>query len=256
MKRKTALKIYSAILENSGLLPNFWCSEEYWKLGGWTAYCENGCYWLEEDGKHVLPTFRRDGSLREEECWADFPYTEAPKGLQKEFLDYNYWYRASDFQTMEGSKWAVFRKNCRKWPRRNPDHEWIRGPYFVSPLLALVERWAEKHETVHDDDLLWAYMNRAHNNCFLKYEGRIVAWMSWDHNFRATNFRWLIIEPGQPFLDEYCRWYFYNHLVPPQSMVNDGGVLDSAGLEKMKDKLNPAFKFPIYSWRKPCSDLK
>lgn len=60
-----------------------------------------------------------------------------------------------------------------------------------------------------------------------------------------VNFRYCLVAPNLPGLSELCRmmtWQTIAQRLPEVRFINDGGCLDSPGLEQFKDKLCPAYK--------------
>ena len=204
--------------------------------------------WVEENGKRVLPRISLIGQIIDDHCWSTLPYTVPSDRCARVFLDWNYVYDPRSFGSMSGKSWAVFRKNAKKWPRRHTYFSWTSDPAPIDDLIPLIDSWTGGREIVHDDEALWAYLHRSKEQRSLYSAGALVAWLAWDTNFWGTNFRWLIVRRDMPFLDEYCRWYFYTNICDPSKLVNDGGALGSKGLERMKDKMNPVRKIPIYTW--------
>jgi hypothetical protein len=50
-----------------------------------------------------------------------------------------------------------------------------------------------------------------------------------------------------PYISEFARFKFYQQWWYSNVLVNDGGCLGLASLEKFKDKMNPIEKIPIYT---------
>lgn len=229
---------YWTAIKNSGLQPNFWCSEEYWAAAGWTVRERKWWEIRDQEENLMLPAITSDGMVLSLSSWS----TLIGQG-GNHFLDWNYMYDPKNFSSMLGGTWSKFRKNCRKWPRRY-SFDW-RHPEQAD--MKLVENWATEKARIQDWEVLAWYCTNAKNQLSLIHADQVVAWLAWDENPVYTNFRWLLVDPDHPFLDEYCRWFFYTRLANQNKLVNDGGSLNRMGLEQFKDSLQPVRKEPIYT---------
>lgn len=250
LQRKNPQDYWAAIQNNGYLRPNFWCAKEYWEKAHWSVWeirgdsPNKGFGVLDEDGVLMLPLLSTDGEVLEN-GWCSLLYQKNAEGLP--FLDWNYMYEPWNFNRMEGGKWACFRKNSAKWPIRNENYSWKDvGQDGGRGELDLFTKWSDNREKIEDGDLLIQYLLKGENRRFLYRENQLIAWLAWDKNYWATNFRWLITDPEEAFLEEYCRRYFFQNIAPPFGIVNDGGCLGNPGLEAFKNKLNPTEKIPIY----------
>ena len=190
------------------------------------------------------------------EVWSDFDNGRyLLRGMAPvERLDWEYIYAPEKFQDMSGKPWAVFRKNCRKWPRKHPNWEYSYHLKSEQELSDLVLEWLmEKKDAVQDAEVLAAFtlsQLEGVSRKFLWDEEGIAAVNVWDENYKYRNFRFCICRSGEPFLGEFARLLFYRDAVGIGKWVNDGGTLDNPGLERFKDKMNPVRKREVFSWKK------
>lgn len=247
------MKGYEQYLERAcqlNIVPNFWLSREYLSIQKDMELIKSeGWIWLQEGEWAVfppLPTFDSPGTLPKLKIWSDFSnYT---LGEKLEFLDWEYVYDANAFLNMRGQQWAVFRKNSRKWPNRNQDNwEYSSKPPDDWKIYELLRKWLEyraEQEIADSESLVWFVFNGSRRR-FLYRKGELLGINIWDENEPYLMYRYCIVDPEEPFLDEFMRWLFYCSV--PNRLVIDGGVLDNLGLERFKDKLNPRQKRAIYS---------
>lgn len=258
-------------LERAEIKPNFWCSEEYFKKA---LFREEEVFHLKgkkeiilvvDSGDNVIfpPLNLTDGGLYplvpKNGIWADLvgfsPKKSASPKFQMEFLDYNYIYDPKEFEEMKGNRWATFRKNSRKFPRRHVERKffWLhQAPEddikeFAGKVLENVSS-----DVIHDAQVILQYLFEGENRAFLVHEEsrEILAVNIWDENYRYVNYRYAFCV-DEPFLSEYIRLCFYQMMNKkyPGKWVNDGGVLDRPSLKQFKDKLNPVEVNKIYSWK-------
>lgn len=239
------------------IVPNFWLSEEYLSIQKEAELRTNGkVIWIQEGDWAVFPPLPLHGkTLEPEACpeglliWSDFENFFV--GGIEGFLDWEYTYDSNHFFNMVGGKWAVFRKNSRKWPRTNADKDWeytIQPPSRKEIKRLLIEWLENRNEIIHDDESLEWFVFNGSRRGFLLRKGELVGINVWDvYPFRPHRlmYRYCIATPGEPFLDEFCRLLFYQSV--PGRLVIDGGSLGNPGLERFKDKLNPVKKRPVYS---------
>jgi hypothetical protein len=172
---------------------------------------------------------------------------------QLEFLDWEYIFDPAHFQNMAGGSWNTFRKNVRKWPRDNPQHEYSELPPHKARVQELILDWFSlREEETQDAEIIVNYLLKPHPGIRRKYmykNGELVGINVWDWNYKYLNYRLCIAKSGERFLDEYMRWSFYVDpgTITANRMVNDGGVLGKEGLERFKDKMNPFLKRKRYS---------
>ena len=248
-KRKSLLHLYLITMKNNQILPNFWMSEEYIEKSNMKAIQETVQGFKEpEEDRWFFPPLNSEGRLLlSEPYYAGFPKKEPLEGEQ--FLDYQFVYDPEDFLTMEGKRWGVFRKNIRKYPRRNPGtlaYQEI-GATHEQAVETLLLAWTEGKE-LYDPDVLVLYAFQGENRWGLFLNGKLVGLNIWDENDTYVNYRYCI-DYGTPFLQEHLRWRFYTHSViqEKKKLVNDGGSLGSQALHKFKLKLNPVAVYKIHS---------
>lgn len=240
---------YLKVVENSGLSPNFFMSEEYLEAKGLEWIEERGLWGCRESGEPgwYLPPVRVDGGLGlHAVVWAGLPGVEGP-----EFLDYEFIYDPQRFLSLGGHHWSVFRKNVRKWPMRmasnGSEYRRLAEDECMEEGANLFASWAGGGE-VFDPETMLRMVVGGRNRAGLFRGGVLVGMNVWDWNWMYVNFR-LCLDNGEPFLQEYLRWLFYTSPVILDSgkLVNDGGCLGSGGLFNFKMKLHPVEVRKIYS---------
>jgi hypothetical protein len=253
---------HGLFVEKLNLNPNFYTSEPYLRNSGVKCYSQSGWIWVEADGWAVLPPLPLD--YRSAICffpdlplWADFDFGfPIPEGKQHQFLDLEYLYDSKVFLDLSGGRWNTFRKNSRKWMKSHERWVYTSDKPTDSSLAELIGVWLErKQETVQDGGLIIQYLLDGGNDIYYTYlcEGDILyAVNAWDENYRYVNYRFCIIRPDEPWLDEFVRLLFYTDekIQGTGKLVNDGGVVGSVGLTRFKDKLHPVEKRSVYSWIK------
>jgi hypothetical protein len=261
------LTLYLKQLQSLGIDPNFWCSEEYFQKAGLKEHRvrDGGTVYMSDPATDwcVLPPINpHSGYLHwwrgPERIWSDLPGFE-PEGYDKTFLDYEYIYDPRAFIDMSGGKWMTFRKNSRKWARRD-GHAGSYTTALLAPpsqeeIEELLVSWLGTlgEQEVHDDEVLLKYAFEGQNRiCLWDQENNLAGMNIYDRNWKYINFRYSICRP-EPFLAEYMRLLFYNSHVALGAaqngvMVNDGGVLDRPSLKRFKDKMNPLKVREVHSW--------
>lgn len=254
---------YLDLLEKHNITPNFWISDEYFKKARFNTMIgeDDNSITVWDDNQLVFPAIDKNGKFLRgvNPIWADFDgYKDEWK--EPKFLDYNYIYNPFNFNNMEGNKWAVFRKNVRKFPERI-NHMIAYSSYraydtlckgsFEKELVELAEDWLKKIDFVHDEKTFLKYLFEGENRGIL-YDsmGKIYGINIWDENYEFVNFRYCICGKHE-FISEYMRYCFYTdkEIQYKNKFVNDGGILDNPELARFKDKLNPILKLKIYSWK-------
>ena len=262
---------YLKWIESHQIPPNFWMSEEYitkkelfWSCGetvkGWKETPESEEWFFPPS----VSTFLFDGmiSYKHGDIFAGFALSASNCG-NAIFLDYQFLYNPKDFLEMKGHKWATFRKNSRKYPKRTSSNLFYRDlndlsnfdwtpSELNSDIDELCMNWSErKNHNIHDPELLVKYLYQGEHRKGL-FDGDVLVGINvWDENFQFINFRYCI-DDGEPFLNEYMRYLFYTdpEIQAKNKLVNDGGALDSKGLKKFKKKLNPTSILKVYSYKK------
>jgi len=251
---------YLEELERAGIDPNFWCADEYFQRAGWSVHSSFGKVWAEDkDAGFVLPCLSLSGGfeMRGFDVWADLEGYEGMPLLTREFLDYNFIYDPRNFLKMEGGDWAVFRKNSRKFAKRQTHPCFYTDRYHTvvceEDIKGLFISWLEgKEGEIHDDEVMLNYLLNGDNRKFLiDSDGELIGINVWDENYKYINFRYCICD-SKPFLSEYMRLLFYTdaEILGKGKLVNDGGSLDNKALSDFKLKMNPVEIKNVYSWRR------
>ena len=251
-------------MERHKIDPNFWCSPEYLQFRGARQKAQDGWVWIEGNGFMWFPPVHIfKGMLKDHpwfgfpEIWSDFMGFNSIKSKPK-FLDYEYIYYPGRFLHRDGRKWKKFRKNIRKWPKRNNDFSYFEIDHkdqdTKKQIDSVVISWLDnrpKNEMIHDPETIIRYVHQAVNRAILvRNHKEIVGINIWDHSWRYINYRLMICRP-EPFLDEWMRYLFYTSpkvLFSGNKMVNDGGTLDQNGLKRFKDSLNPLRVRKVNQW--------
>jgi hypothetical protein len=269
---------YLELLEKGNITPNFWCSEEYFekallygvKNGDYISFLDDDWIVFPPINEETLKLETKEGRL-EGKIWSDFPEWKPTNEWKPKFLDLEYIYNPKDFLHMDGGKWQVFRKNCRKWPRRftgerHLHYEWVLETHkwksldkLNDELSAVLASWLESkspEDKIMDDDVLLKYLFHGENRKALHHNDKIYGVNIWDENYKYINFRYSVCLPDE-FLSEYMRWLFYTDpfIQGKNKLVNDGGILDNPNLKRFKDKMNPLQVREVYSWIKK-EDIK
>jgi hypothetical protein len=254
------LDLYLKIMEEVGLSPNFWCSKDYLKLIGAKQVQKNGWVWIEDDSMCLFPplyTYSPDTfkTLGISSIWSDFNGMHKNKVGSFTFLDYEFIYDPKDFHILSGRKWAKFRKNSRKWQNRAKvpvEYVKVKDERFNDGITEILSDWLDvkgRGGEIHDGEALVDAALTYPNRAVLYTESMDKVWglNIWDENYKYVNYRWVIAEIDEEYLDEYMRLWFYKTL-PGDKLVNDGGCLDNQNLYRFKKSLNPVEINSIYSW--------
>lgn len=264
---------YMELMAKANIIPNFFCSDEYFTLSALVEKIEDGhVYWFDPDtGWIVCPPLEEDtgkpitkfGPDWMQKVWADLTGWVMPGYSSSTFLDLEIIYNPAKFLKMEGGEWQTFRKNSRKYPNRfkhgKLEYERLENlqskmnPIILKDrMMKLYSDWANhKEESIEDSTLIMRYIDRGENRKVLHNKGDIIGINIWDKNRKYVNFRFCICK-NEDFLSEYMRLLFYtdNDILQTGLMVNDGGVLDNPRLEKFKMKMNPIGIRNVRSWVK------
>lgn len=243
---------YLQLLEKFGIAPNFWCSEEYFRRAGWREVePERGVVQMYLDDDPMLPPIHREQGVLEGFCFSDF---EGYMGLGEPlFLDYEYIYDPVSFIDMTGKRWAVFRKNVRKFPQRIGEVVVYRPAEDFCASSEPLNDWLENKvgEDIHDAETMLDFVLNGENRKVLVglESGNVYGINVWDSNYLFINYRFCF-HTGEDFLSEFLRFCFY--LDPDvqfqKKMVNDGGSLDKDNLRSFKLKMNPIRERRVYTW--------
>jgi hypothetical protein len=257
MKIRQEISLYLTLAKTNVVNPNFFLSIPYLTLCKAKCYMENNWVWLESDKWCLfppLPIGRDVTAYPNLKIWSDFSDMQ-PNYNKSEFLDYEYIFSSIEFNNLSGGKWEVFRKNIRKWPKAHPNWVYNEETDEGQTELLLAEWFEFKKEDVLDPELVIKFalsekMSGIHRKYLYDEEGALVAINIWDDNWKYINFRYCIINKEQPYLDEFARYCFYTDpdIQKFGKLINDGGCLGNAGLERFKDKLHPVRKREVHSW--------
>lgn len=275
--------LYLKLAQENNFEPNFWCAPLYLSvIGAVEERHSDGyvCLITGEEGEQTLfppiPVSHYMNGLAEKgiECpntrdiWAGFSNTVFPSSGCKTLLDHEFIYDPAEFTRMKGKKWMKFRKNSRKWMRRKIFQEgWEdkRDIRFIqlkegecdTEVFQLIEKWLTARgddSYIHDGETLLkcAAIYPFRLALVSPSSGRVWAISIWDYSWKYINYRWIIVDPEEPFLDECMRLSFYleMHRRHPGVFVNDGGNLDNEGLYRFKESINPIAINKIYSWER------
>lgn len=271
-QRERDLESYLTALQKNQVDPNFWCSPEYFSSAGCTTRTDLlGWQYIQDAGVTVVPPLNiknkqshfmtghlDPGTLV---CWSDFPNTAFP-GCSTEYLDHEFIYDPRSFLKLSGKKWAIFRKNIRKWAKRNYGdidlHYFVLDPQntmWDTEINNLVISWLtyRAHQEIAGGEELIKYAVFGKNRALLVSDKLGLLGMNiWDENYKYVNYRFTFCRPGEPFLDELLRYRFYTspEILEKSKLVNDGGCLGNESLKNFKLRLNPVRTRSVYSWRK------
>lgn len=256
------LTFYLMKIRNEGWLPNFFTSVPHLlSVKADIVIDDMDWMWASiEDGvtsAYLPPVHKFQGSLYPDlkEIWSDFSGWTPPYGWTPEFLDWEYLYSPLSFQEMSGKKWETFRKNSRKWVNRNGPVSLTCERLNTPEAEGLIGGWLDSRgdEDIYDVEAILDYLlnGRGNTGVIRDSKGGLLSILGWDENWKYINFRYLIVRPGEPFLDELSRLTFYQdqRIHRNYKLVNDGGTLGSESLEQFKDKLNPLHKRKVYTWK-------
>lgn len=279
-KRNQAIlkSLYLKKIEERGTPPNFFCSSAYLSQEHIQMNVSHFYIWpVDEDGEALLPplfTSVLPGHMDDlaygigspsgclvppdaGEVMVDLSGEHPPTGYSREFFDYEFIYRPENFLKMEGGAWEVFRKNSKKYPKRNPGvYEYTENPPEQSKIASLLAEWLENKmgADVYDIDFLISCVLDPPGGMFrmfLKRGGELVAINVYDENWMYVNFRYCISKT-KDHADEFARLMFYTDpiILNKQKYVNDGGSLGNQNLFNYKKKLNPVKINERFSWKK------
>lgn len=266
------MDLYLKAMKVHNIDPNFWISEEYFQFAKFKEIVVSTCrndkligIISDETDQFIFPPISLlygCGGRTESPSsgvWSNFS-NASYTGNDYELLDLEYLYDPKDFQNMVGKKWAVFRKNVRKWPKAQDGNFHYRKLDQFAPskihegINKLLIEWLEEHTgfPIQDSDALLYYVLHGENRHILFRTGRdeIVGINCWDSNWKYINFRWSICKK-EPFLNEFMRYMFYRdpEIRKQDKLVNDGGVLDNPNIKAFKDKMNPIRVREVYQWK-------
>jgi len=254
MKTRTAptFSDYESLVQASGITPNFWMAESYWKAANWSlASNESGVIWPQDAAlERMLPAMESAGTAAWP-CWAGWPGPWPDRAGT--FLDHQIIYDPKSFADLSGHDRAVFRKNTRHFERMNAGIVYRPIEEGDSPPALLAE-WLKEDQEIYDIDVIVDYLTLLDPQyaAVLEVEGSPIGLNVWDENYRFINFRYSFVNRRVKYASEYIRLRFYRDMLErSEKMVNDGGNLDNQRLLAFKMKLKPIVVQNVYSWFRP-----
>ena len=266
-KNQVGLGLFLKRIKDLCWVPSFYCSRAYLEavqpeldiINGWLTLTDVGVCMFPPVPMNDNVIYEADYSKWPDFIWSDMEGCIMPDNYQKEKLDFQYLYDPDDFIKLVGKKWAILRKNSKKWERRHKSNLMIVSWSDIDPEegAVFIGEWLEsKADDFQDADIMLNYLFQSdgkgvHAFCMLDNNENIKAILAYDTNWTYVNFRYCMTKPGEAFLAEAVRLVFYRDIMFGKSMlVNDGGVVDNPQLEWFKDRLNPVEKKTVYSWRR------
>ena len=252
---------YLQLLQRGKVIPNFWCSVEYFQRAGLEERQDGNWIYIWDPGAKIVmfpPIHIYWGMvtcpIMFEKYWADFQdySTGYSENLYRpKFLDLEYTYDPRAFLNMAGNKWVVFRKNSRKLPNRIGPLQYIEpGPEHEEDIKALVRNWIGDRD-LQEPEIIVAYALSGHcRRILLGKDGGLLGLNAWDDNWCRTNYRICLAESDPDYINDPLRLLFYTDpaIINQGKLINDGGVLDNPKLKFFKDKLNPLSVREVRSW--------
>lgn len=236
----SAPQLYLDRMESLKIVPNFWCSLEYWKRAGIRFSVVGDTYLSSDsDGGLFLPILTPKGPLSAPTWFAGFP-----GDVGGEILDHQYIY-SPGMPDMRGTTWKPVRANVHRVER-------ALGPLRLEPLKSgqdlkkagdLLLEWALDQEgSVYDPGVMADYILNGDNRLALRDEKNVL-WgvLAWDSNYQYTNFRYCVVAGSVDGLSDVARLLFREWCGThyPHRLINDGGDLDRPGLRRYKLKFHP-----------------
>lgn len=249
---------YISRLKEAGIVPNFYISEEYFRLADLHEVRMDDLTSVRDGDWTIFPPIDSGGLLSMgDKIWSDFSnWSPSSELYDSEVLDLEYIYDPKRFLEMTGGDWAVFRKNSRKFPNRHA-FLYYRKPYTVEiedeeeDLYETITSWLEgmADKEVFDDVTMMKYLKYGENKKVLTVDGVIVGLNIWDENYYYVNFRYSFCGK-ENFLPEYMRLLFYTdpEIQAKGKLVNDGGICNNENLRRFKDKMLPVNVREVKSW--------
>jgi len=246
--------------------PNFWMTNEYLHRCGAKLCIEDGVWGVKRNDSNVwlFPPIKDDRIIYDGTYPYEYGfmyhnkskiYQTLTQSKNTQEVDRQYIYNPRQFRPdrMTGKKWLSFRRNVRKWPKRNSTSALRYIELFDDVDSDLVEdlllKWA-KGKTLYDVEVFSDFVLNGRYRWGLYRDGELVGINVADYNWSFVVYR-CCIDNGEPFLQEYLRWLFYtSEFVLEQQrdkFVNDGGDLDNEGLRNFKTKLNPIAVLSVLS---------
>lgn len=232
---------YLQAMESERILPNFWCSLEYWRRAGVSfAVSFNGTITVTDAEGHLfLPLLCQSGFCTEPLAFAAFP------DFPGEVVDRQYIY-SPGLPEMSGTDWKPIRSTMRRVDRKlgSLSLSLLRPKEDVKRTASLLYAWARSQgEPLYDPELMADFvLNGDHRLALRDDNGVLWGVLVWDANYKYTNFRYCIVSGEVEGLSDVARllfreWCGEHH---PNRLINDGGDLDRPGLRRYKMKFQPS----------------
>jgi hypothetical protein len=257
--------LYLNLIKIYNIDPNFFISKTYFDRPELKAKRNDNWVWIEENGKAIFPALPIY-LTKQSDIW-EFPFVSSywcgfdgdvnnewlnlPEN--KYFLDYQYIYDPNHFLDLSGGKWESFRKNVRRFLKREKGYSYDTV-VNENDIYSLLHKWLEFHKKdAQDAPFIVNHLLEPAEGDYIKYlhdkQGNLLAVNYADENYKYINYRFIIAD-RKKYVDEFARYCFYTdpYILSKNKLVNDGGTLGFEGLERFKDKLNPLKKIKMYSW--------
>lgn len=250
------ISAYWTLIKQLNLLPNWWMSAEYIDKSGLvetkTGPLEgfkspDGCGWF------FPPLYNSQRFEFSDEIFCGFLYEEEDEQSNHNFLDFQFIYSPKQFVSLQGSRWQIFRKNIRKYPKRcggKIEYKKVEHIQHSKEVANLLIQWSANRK-LFDPKTITTFALKGQHRWGLFNNGCLVGLNVHDENPIFINYRYCI-DDGTPFLNEYLRHRFYTNpiVLAANKLVNDGGCLGSETLKKFKLKLNPTKIYKVFSYEK------
>jgi len=246
--------IYLEALESFGVLPNFWCSSEYFEKAEWVTHQQGNKLQVKNpEGMTMLPSIDIREGIQKDSCWAGF------SGMRREgkpLLDFEFIYDPVSFQEcIPASKYKMIRKNI-KWALEDIGctlHLVFSADLVDSKVIDFLQAWnpSWKDDESFDSEVFAQYLVNGNNRLFVvDYYNKVWGELVYDYNWKFINFRYCIVMSGIRGLSDYARILFYDWVSEkyPGIFVNDGGSLGRDGLYQYKMRLCPVKVNEIQCW--------
>lgn len=252
---------FEKILDAAGILPNHWCSKPYFLAAKYKIRELYGCVFVvDENDRLAFPPIHPEKGYHYlfSDCWADFEgfdsFFHSPK-----FLDLEYIYHPEDFDCMEGKRWATYRKNVKKFPKRHENPTYYDSNETVhKSVYELLGVWLESRDLKEEDwnrKVVMHYLFDDFPGIEWKvlYDAEAIFGINvWDENSKYINFRYCFYDTTKGFLCEYLKYLFYTdrQIREKEKPVNDGGIMGNENLRFFKEKMNPRKQRSVKSWQR------
>lgn len=234
--------MYLDIIREHGITPNFFMSEEYFRIAGFHERFRSDYFIVyDPDGQIMFPPITPAGKIPMNGKWEiGFPCNE----INGELFDCQFIYDTipdmSD-STLCGGRWKTTRKNIHKVERELgtiiADKTY---PFSDQQLQDILLNWTPSAETqIYNPDVIIAHVYKSNNRIALLAKGELVGILIFDTNWKYINFRYCFVKPGIDGLSDYARIFFRMYMKDSPLQINDGGSLGRESLYRYKKRLNP-----------------